>query len=165
MRSSLLLLAVVLLALVGSYVIGSAQIADSVSSISDSAAQGKGLLAGARLSDKETISLIWWVFCFSILMLAAFWAFTITIFGSKNELALVADLTKSGLVLKLVTVVAIVAIIFILGLVGRVESNQVTTVLASIAGYVLGESAATARRLTSGDGEAPAPNPVTPPAN
>jgi hypothetical protein len=53
-------------------------------------------------------------------------------------------------ILQFTAIVTIVFVVFSLGLIGKLESQQVGTILAAIAGYVLGQ--ATARRDLSGRG-------------
>ena len=141
MKLNAAIVALVLLAIFGVHALSTAQSTAVAHDTISTGLVARGVLApGSDVPAKDALKFTLTVFWASLVALTVFWAVVVIVFAQGKELDRLIDLTKSGLVLKLVTVVAIVAIIFILGLVGRLTAESVTTLLASIAGYVLGES-------------------------
>jgi hypothetical protein len=71
------------------------------------------------------------------------------IFAQNNKLDDLLDLVRHGQGIKFVTVLYVVLIIFTLGLLNLLESSHLSTLLAAIIGYVLGEATARIEREPS----------------
>jgi hypothetical protein len=82
------------------------------------------------------------VFGIGIFAILASWIIIPIVFAYRCQLLELLDLVKRGQVLKVVTVLYVVLIIFTLGLLNILKSDHLSTLLAAIIGYVLGESAA-----------------------
>jgi len=87
-----------------------------------------------KLSD----TMIGVLFGFGILAIAATWIAVPLIFARNGQLPALIDLLKRGTVMRFVTVTYIVIVTVTLALIDRLDGDKVATLLASIAGYVLG---------------------------
>jgi hypothetical protein len=86
---------------------------------------------------KETT--IQWMFIFGVGAVAAAWIILPlgAILMQKSDM--LVEILRQGTVLRYITVTYIVIIVVTLAMIGRMQSDQVSTILASIAGYVLGQ--------------------------
>jgi hypothetical protein len=78
------------------------------------------------------------MFAVGILAIAATWIAVPMIFARNGQLPALIDLLKRGAVMRFVTVTYIVIVTVTLALIDRLDGDKVATLLASIAGYVLG---------------------------
>jgi len=91
---------------------------------------------------QQTISepLIKWMFTLGIVCIAITWTSIPIIFAWQGKLDDLLDILRRGTVMRFVTVTYIVLVVVTLALVGRMDGDKVSTILASIAGYVLGQT-------------------------
>jgi hypothetical protein len=75
-----------------------------------------------------------------ILAIAATWITVPIIFARNGHLGDLIELLKRGAVMRFVTVTYIVIVTVTLALIDRLDGDKVATLLASIAGYVLGSA-------------------------
>ena len=90
-----------------------------------------------------------WIFTFGIVCIAISWVMIPLIFAYKNKLEEMLDLLRRGTVIRFVTITYIVLVIVTLSLIGKLDGDKVATLLASIAGYVLGQATSPDRRGVS----------------
>src|SRR5262245_6810946 len=96
--------------------------------------------------------LIKWMFTLGLICISVTWTSIPLIFAYKDKLDEMLDLLRRGTVIRFVTITYIVLVVVTLALVGRLDSDKVSTLLASIAGYVLGQA-------TSSGGKTPVVTP------
>lgn len=84
--------------------------------------------------------LIKWMFTLGIVCIAITWTSIPIIFAWQGKLDDLLDILRRGTVMRFVTVTYIVLVVVTLALVGRMDGDKVSTILASIAGYVLGQT-------------------------
>jgi hypothetical protein len=84
--------------------------------------------------------LIKWMFTLGIVCIAVTWTSIPIIFAWQGKLDDLLDILRRGTVMRFVTVTYIVLVVVTLALVGRMDGDKVSTILASIAGYVLGQT-------------------------
>jgi hypothetical protein len=89
--------------------------------------------------------IILWMFAGGIGAISITWVLVPWIFASRDKLDDLVDLLRHGSVMRFVTVTYIVIVAVTLAIVDRLDGDKVSTLLASIAGYVLGQ-ATTSRR-------------------
>jgi hypothetical protein len=81
-----------------------------------------------------------WIFSIGLACVSIAWVLIPMIFAYQGKLEEMLDLLRRGAVIRFVTITYIVLVIVILSLIGKLEGDKVATLLASIAGYVLGQS-------------------------
>lgn len=115
------------------------------------AAQG-----GGDATPKQPLqeNLILWMFGGGIAAITISWLLVPYIFASRGKLDDLVDLLRHGTVMRFVTVTYIVIVVVTLAMVDRLDSDKVSTLLASIAGYVLGQATAP-RERERGEEKAP----------
>lgn len=99
----------------------------------EAAAQGHGVTPAPL--DPWILGLM---FGIGIVSIAAAWIAVPMIFARNGQLPALIDLLKRGAVMRFVTVTYIVIVTVTLALIDRLDGDKVATLLASIAGYVLG---------------------------
>src|SRR5262249_16100876 len=87
--------------------------------------------------DNDVIKLIFLVGMTSI---TVSWIMIPALFAWRGELAQLYRLVQQGSVIKFITVTYIVLVIVILWLIGRLADDKISTLLAAILGYILGEA-------------------------
>ncbi len=101
------------------------------------------------------------MFTLGLVCVSVTWVAIPVIFAYKNKLDEMLDLLRRGAVIRFVTITYIVLVIVILSLIGKLQGDKVATLLASIAGYVLGQATSQERRgseeTTDGGGAAKSP--------
>ena len=90
------------------------------------------------------------MFGIGIFAIAGAWVAIPLIFAKFGKLDELIDLLRRGAVMRFVTVTYIVIVVVTLALIDRLDGDKVATLLASIAGYVLGS--ATSQKESSDDG-------------
>lgn len=85
-------------------------------------------------------SLIRWIFTVGIVCITVSWITIPFLFAHQGKLEELLDLLRRGTVMRFVTVTYIVLVVVVLALIGRLEGDKVSTLLGSIAGYVLGQA-------------------------
>jgi hypothetical protein len=93
------------------------------------------------------------MFGIGIVAIAGAWVAIPLIFARFGKLDELIDLLRRGAVMRFVTVTYIVIVVVTLALIDRLDGDKVSTLLASIAGYVLG-SATSARESSDDDAAA-----------
>jgi hypothetical protein len=99
--------------------------------------------------------LIKWMFTVGVLCIAVTWTAIPVIFAAYGKLDEVIDLLRRGTVVRFVTITYIVLVIVILSITGKMDGDKVSTLLASIAGYVLGQATQPSRREPEKNGSSP----------
>src|SRR3954447_12787393 len=84
--------------------------------------------------------IILWMFAGGIGAISITWVLVPWIFASRDKLDDLVELVRHGAVMRFVTVTYIVIVAVTLAIVDRLEGDKVATLLASIAGYVLGQA-------------------------
>jgi len=84
--------------------------------------------------------LIRWIFTVGIVAITVSWITIPVLFAWQGKLEEMLDLIRRGTVMRFVTVTYIVLVVVTLALIGRLDGDKVATILASIAGYVLGQT-------------------------
>jgi len=97
------------------------------------------------------------MFTTGVIGIAAAWIAIPMIFAKANKLDQLIELLRHGTVIRFVTITYIVIVVVILGLTDRVDGDKVATLLAGIAGYVLGQGTTHARDEMSSDDTARRP--------
>jgi hypothetical protein len=72
--------------------------------------------------------------------IAVTWTLIPWIFARQNQLDDLIDILKKGTLMRFVTVTYIVIVVVTLAIIDRLDGDKVSTLLASIAGYVLGQT-------------------------
>ena len=85
-------------------------------------------------------NVIMWMFIGGIGAISITWVLVPWIFASRDKLDDLVDLLREGAVMRFVTVTYIVIVAVTLAIVDRLDGDKVSTLLASIAGYVLGQA-------------------------
>lgn len=85
-------------------------------------------------------SLIKWIFTIGISSITVSWIVIPILFALRGELPSLYRLVQQGTVIKFITVTYIVLVIVTLGLINKLESDKISTLLAAILGYILGEA-------------------------
>lgn len=106
------------------------------------------LIAGAAVAATEhnvperalPDGLILQMFGLGIGTIAITWVLIPAIFAWRNQLDVLIDLLKEGAIMRFVTVTYIVIVAVTLAIIDRMDGDKVSTLLASIAGYVLGQA-------------------------
>jgi hypothetical protein len=102
---------------------------------------------GAQISEQTALVM----YVVGVVSVAMSWVTIVALFAWRNELPSMMNLIMRGPVIKFVTVTYIVVVIVTLGLINRLEHDDISTLLAAIAGYVLGD------RRSEGRAASPAP--------
>ena len=89
--------------------------------------------------------IILWMFAGGIGAISITWVVVPWIFASRDKLDDLVELVRHGAVMRFVTVTYIVIVAVTLAIVDRLEGDKVATLLASIAGYVLGQATSSRR--------------------
>jgi len=84
--------------------------------------------------------IILWMFAGGIGAISVTWVLVPWIFAKRDRLDDLVDLLRHGAVMRFVTVTYIVIVAVTLAIVDRLDGDKVSTLLASIAGYVLGQA-------------------------
>jgi hypothetical protein len=103
--------------------------------------------------------LIKWMFTTGVLCIAVTWTAIPIIFAYYGKLDEVIDLLRRGTVVRFVTITYIVLVIVILSITGKMSGDKVSTLLASIAGYVLGQATQAGRREPEPKSDKDGPSP------
>jgi hypothetical protein len=89
--------------------------------------------------------IILYMFAGGIGAISITWVLVPWIFASRDKLDDLVDLLRHGAVMRFVTVTYIVIVAVTLAIVDRLDGDKVATLLASIAGYVLGQATSSKR--------------------
>lgn len=81
-----------------------------------------------------------WMYVIGIAAVGIAWTVVPLAFIIRGQTDTLVDVLKQGTALRYITVTYIVLIVVTLALVGKLDSKDVSTLLAGIAGYVLGQS-------------------------
>ena len=84
--------------------------------------------------------LIRWIFTVGIVCITISWISIPILFAWQGKLDEMLEVLRKGTVLRFVTITYIVLVVVTLALIGRLDGDKVATILASIAGYVLGQT-------------------------
>jgi len=84
--------------------------------------------------------LIFWIFTIGIFSITLSWITIPVVFVYRNKVDDLFRLVQQGSVIKFITVTYIVLVVVTLGLIGRLEPDKISTLLAAILGYILGEA-------------------------
>ena len=96
--------------------------------------------SSAKTEPVPDMKTAFWMYVIGIVAVGLAWTVVPLVFVLKGETKTLVDVLKQGTALRYVTVTYIVLIVVTLALVGKLEGKEVSTLLAGIAGYVLGQS-------------------------
>ena len=99
------------------------------------------------------------IYTVGVISIAVSWTAVAGLFAWRNKLDALIDLIRRGPLIKFVTVTYIVVVIVTLGLIHRLEHDDIATLLAAIAGYILGERPG-GRMSDTARNTQPAPTPA-----
>ena len=98
-------------------------------------------------AEKISETTIRYIFTVGTISVAISWLAVLGIVAWKQQFATLVDLIRNGPLIKFVTVTYIVIVVVTLALLGKLSGDKVSTLLASIVGYVLGDAT---HRLSTG---------------